>query len=257
MLRFFRTIRKKIVEELPASPPGKYIFYAIGEIFLVVIGILLAIQINDWNGQRNTILQEKDTLRALNQETSANLEIINECHAELKIRIDYSSKVRSYLGPEFPEIPIDSINVWLGYTGAAHRCLILTDILFELQSSGNLKIIKDVVLRRQIGRWLSVVEDLDAEEQEWAEEFSREYIPYTNKWILWDDIDYILSEENETGYFPSRFKVDPRKMFQQAEFSNIYAIHFWRMKRVSRRIDSLLVETKLLQQQIESNIYKE
>ncbi|MFV1885165.1 MAG: DUF6090 family protein [Balneola sp.] len=49
MLRFFRNIRQKLIEQ---ENIRKYFFYAIGEIFLVVIGILIALQINNWNEQR-------------------------------------------------------------------------------------------------------------------------------------------------------------------------------------------------------------
>lgn len=55
MIKFFRKIRKTV---LMKNKPGKYISYAIGEIVLVVIGILIALQINNWNEQRksNTLL---------------------------------------------------------------------------------------------------------------------------------------------------------------------------------------------------------
>lgn len=46
MLRFFRHIRKKLMEQ---NKVRTYIFYAIGEILLVVIGILIALQVNNWN----------------------------------------------------------------------------------------------------------------------------------------------------------------------------------------------------------------
>jgi len=53
MLTFFRKIRKSLIESSsgskPASPIGGYTVYAIGEIALVVIGILIALQINNWN----------------------------------------------------------------------------------------------------------------------------------------------------------------------------------------------------------------
>ena len=53
MIKFFRNIRKSLLNEnkigKPASPAGRYLKYAIGEIILVVIGILLALQINNWN----------------------------------------------------------------------------------------------------------------------------------------------------------------------------------------------------------------
>ena len=72
MIKFFRRIRQKLMTENKTS---KYLLYAIGEIILVVIGILIALQINNWNenrklkGEEIKLLQnfkssiETDTLR--------------------------------------------------------------------------------------------------------------------------------------------------------------------------------------------------
>ncbi len=49
MIQFFRKIRHQLLTENKFS---KYLFYAIGEIVLVVIGILIALQINNWNNNR-------------------------------------------------------------------------------------------------------------------------------------------------------------------------------------------------------------
>lgn len=49
MTRFFRQIRHQLLSENKFS---RYLIYAIGEIVLVVIGILIALQINNWNNQR-------------------------------------------------------------------------------------------------------------------------------------------------------------------------------------------------------------
>ncbi|PTM07761.1 MAG: hypothetical protein DA407_09935, partial [Bacteroidetes bacterium] len=51
MLKFFRKIRK---EKLSDNRFGKYLLYAIGEIVLVVIGILIALNLNNRNEQRKT-----------------------------------------------------------------------------------------------------------------------------------------------------------------------------------------------------------
>lgn len=49
MLRFFRQIRQKLIEQ---DKVRKYVWYALGEVLLVMIGILLALQVNNWNEQR-------------------------------------------------------------------------------------------------------------------------------------------------------------------------------------------------------------
>jgi hypothetical protein len=55
MINFFRKIRRKLADD---NKPLKYMRYAIGEIFLVVIGILIALSINNWNEQRKTKADE-------------------------------------------------------------------------------------------------------------------------------------------------------------------------------------------------------
>ena len=59
MIKFFRTIRKKLIEE---GKVRKYLLYAIGEILLVVIGILIALQVNTWNENRKIANEEQAIL---------------------------------------------------------------------------------------------------------------------------------------------------------------------------------------------------
>ena len=55
MIKFFRKIRQNLLSE---GKTGKYLKYAIGEIVLVMIGILLALQVNNWNENRKS--EEKE-----------------------------------------------------------------------------------------------------------------------------------------------------------------------------------------------------
>ena len=55
MLTFFRRIRKGLLE---AGATTKYLIYALGEIALVVIGILIALQINNWNEDEKARIRE-------------------------------------------------------------------------------------------------------------------------------------------------------------------------------------------------------
>jgi tetratricopeptide (TPR) repeat protein len=65
MIKFFRKIRQNLLSE---GKTGKYFKYAIGEIVLVVIGILIALQINTWNESRKQKQIEKQVLKSLFQE---------------------------------------------------------------------------------------------------------------------------------------------------------------------------------------------
>jgi uncharacterized protein with PQ loop repeat len=61
MIKFFRKIRQKMLKENKLS---QYLIYAIGEIILVVIGILIALQINNWNEGNKT---KKEEVKILNE----------------------------------------------------------------------------------------------------------------------------------------------------------------------------------------------
>lgn len=64
MIKFFRHIRKSLFEQ---NKIGKYFKYVIGEILLVVIGILIALQINNWNDLRKNKNYEQEILFLINQ----------------------------------------------------------------------------------------------------------------------------------------------------------------------------------------------
>ncbi|MFC3880480.1 DUF6090 family protein [Algoriphagus namhaensis] len=71
MIKFFRKIRQNLLLE---NKTGKYFKYAIGEIVLVVIGILIALQINNWNENRKDRIIEKEILTELIATTKSNHE---------------------------------------------------------------------------------------------------------------------------------------------------------------------------------------
>ena len=75
MQKFFRHIRKKLIEKKNVR---KYFLYAIGEILLVVIGILIALQLNNWNEQRKSIDYENTLLIEMRKSLNNDLFMITE-----------------------------------------------------------------------------------------------------------------------------------------------------------------------------------
>jgi hypothetical protein len=69
MIKFFRKIRQNLIME---NKTGKYFKYAIGEIVLVVIGILIALQINNWNENRKARVTEIQLLSQLQNDLKEN-----------------------------------------------------------------------------------------------------------------------------------------------------------------------------------------
>ncbi len=75
MIKLFRHIRKSLLSENKMS---KYFKYAIGEIILVVIGILIALQINNWNEQRINNNSAKIYIENIREELEAQIKNLNE-----------------------------------------------------------------------------------------------------------------------------------------------------------------------------------
>ena len=75
MIPFFRKIRKKLADD---NKPIKYLRYAIGEIVLVVIGILIALSINNWNENRKKGIAEQNLYQTLISSLESDLEDAND-----------------------------------------------------------------------------------------------------------------------------------------------------------------------------------
>ena len=71
MIKFFRKIRLNMIKENRVS---KYMLYAIGEIILVVFGILIALSINNWNEDRKSRKQEVKYLKNLNSDVALEIQ---------------------------------------------------------------------------------------------------------------------------------------------------------------------------------------
>ncbi len=91
MIKFFRKIRKKLLTENTFS---KYLIYATGEIFLVVIGILIALQINNQNDLRKERQKELQYLENVRSDLVLN---IAEMNSYIETRTDQIAAARRIL----------------------------------------------------------------------------------------------------------------------------------------------------------------
>ncbi len=108
MIKFFRKIRQNLLME---NKTGKYLKYAIGEIILVVIGILIALQINNWNEHRkqrasieqsllevrnnmvNDTLKMSEVIKKLQEEVTIQKEVIDAIKNEIILDSTYNEKL--------------------------------------------------------------------------------------------------------------------------------------------------------------------
>lgn len=147
MIKFFQKIRQKLLAQ---GETGRYAQYAIGEIFLVVIGILIALQINNWNEHKKEKAFEKEIL----EQIRANL--LNEKVTLETIKTNFEKAMLStekVLNANWTEEEEkDSLKYWLGNIIQFDRFQPLTNA-YEVVKSKGLDLISNKQLRFQIGAY--------------------------------------------------------------------------------------------------------
>ncbi|MCA0154420.1 DUF6090 family protein [Winogradskyella vincentii] len=90
MIKFFRHIRRSLIQE---NKMGKYFKYAIGEILLVVIGILIALQINNWNESQKESEELRNIFIRIEQDFKNSAVEINDGIEEMKLASIYTNAI--------------------------------------------------------------------------------------------------------------------------------------------------------------------
>ncbi len=162
MINFFRKIRLNLLVE---NNTGKYFKYAIGEIALVVIGILIALGINNWNSNRIQRQRESLLLSELNKEFKSNKIQLDSVLTKHK----YSMKSVEYLMSRLPiknlKIEnLDSLSYHIYHLGTFYTFNPSGGVINSLMNSSTINIITNNELRKFIIGWNDVLLDYQEEE---------------------------------------------------------------------------------------------
>jgi hypothetical protein len=151
MIKFFRKIRQNLLSE---GKTGKYLKYAIGEIILVVVGILIALQINNWNENSKNKRLETNYLIRISKDLENDVLEFDKAIRLAKERNDRVIFLQDVI--ENPKLLRDSTDYFVqsiiaaGYT---YLPTISNHSFEELKSSGRLSLIQDETLRILIAKY--------------------------------------------------------------------------------------------------------
>ena len=165
MIKFLRRIRQQLLTENKFS---KYLLYAIGEIILVVVGILIALQINNQNIYRQERSIENTYLVALKEEFETN---INKLDQTIDLNTNLIDNVDKLVGV-FQQNVIDTIsertvvNYFFETFSSEVNYTPSTGVLTEIISSGNLKLIQNQELKQRLASFESSLEQISHQENE-------------------------------------------------------------------------------------------
>ena len=157
---------------------GKYLKYAIGEIVLVMIGILLALQVNNWNINRNNAKQEVALLSQLENEYEENLKEVNEKIAMRYSMLSSIKELFTYIDNGIEGVPLDTIRKHIGRTYKNPTFDGPNGVTQEILSSGKLYLIQNQELKIHLSNWKNTTQKVVEEEQLLVNHNSNFYYEY-------------------------------------------------------------------------------
>jgi len=162
MIKFFRRIRQRLLSENKFS---KYLFYAFGEIVLVVIGILIALGINNNNNFNKQRKLEQDYLTSLQSEFEINLNKINTALKVNTNRVQTLEKILTLFDKKVLDtVSNTSISKMLApIFGSDISYAPATGVLNDIISSGKLSLILNKDLRQHLASFESSLDLLSTQ----------------------------------------------------------------------------------------------
>lgn len=150
MISFFRKIRQKLLSQNRVT---RYLAYALGEIALVMIGILLALQVNNWNEERKQKNEESRYLAALQTDFKAAQSWFRLILGAVQEQLDHNEHLLSILDGTPGSIPNDSIVSMIRKSFIDVPFGVQVPAFTDLINSGKLSVLQSEQLRRSLSEF--------------------------------------------------------------------------------------------------------
>ena len=247
MIKIFRNIRKSLLNEGKTS---KYFRYAIGEIILVVVGILIALQINNWNEERKDKVKKTKMLMSLQedfQSTRSNLKASLDYYPVLRRRLERQIK---YLGFTKEEIN-DSVISYLSGTFFPNT-EIIEGSLNVILSSDNLQLISSNSLKKHLTAYPSYLSSFKEQEFETKNLVLKEHRPIVERHISLTD--WFLDDEKYPDLRDRAIPSDFVSLVNDHDFQNVLVKEIYHIWYTTDRAKFLLEKTDKILESINEEL---
>jgi len=218
MSNFFRKIRKQLANDKNTM---RYWRYAFGEIALVVIGILIAIQLNEWRNDHYNNKQKQNVLKALRTEFQSNLSQVDTILFYNDRVLNGYPVVMGLINSNIDTLDKEEISELVNSLGYTWSFNPINGALRSGISSGEIHLITNKRLIELLFSWEDVVKDSE-EEATKIRKHQADAIPLFQKYIRIGDLWVTDVRELKYSSHPS----DYSGLFKDVLFEDYAAISF-------------------------------
>lgn len=248
MIKFFRKIRHNFLME---NKSGKYLKYAIGEIVLVVLGILIALQVNNLNDRRNISADTKNNLHTLKTELISNTDILKSNIDIVNAQISNSLNLIDSLNND---VELDDKDLYLlariGRLGPLRLKSLATTSLGDFLNSGSYSAFLSSEIKNHLLAYNSEIQNVDFTLKRFEEYWKDIELPYLTKHFSVLDMytQASLSSKGKASRLTENtilrstkkyFTNDIEAFFNNREFASMYTARFAELRAVFYAMDSL------------------
>lgn len=249
MIKLFKNIRKNLLNE---GKNSKYLKYAIGEIILVVIGILIALQVNNWNENRISNTKKEKLLHALKIEFTSNLTQLDKVLYFDSIVLEGTKRLMAIDPENLMEITSDSMPNWLQNTSFRWTFNPINGALRSGISSGQIHLIKNDSLVNLLFGWQDFVAD-SRENEERCVAAVIAARPIIEKYIR--NLDYRRTYITELR--KSRFPSDYQSLFTDPLFEDYLGERYLSMNEALFELKQVKKQNNLILELIDLELNKD
>ncbi len=213
MIKFFRNIRRRLLRENRFT---RYLLYAIGEIILVVVGILIALQNNNWNENRKADIRECKLLQNIHIEFQDNLKELDSISKEVDTLILSLENVFDHFQASTQTKPRAQLDSLLSTALYSPNWRPSEYLLNNLGNSGSISDLKNEKLKLLLYKWSRLMNLLKDVQQSTGEK-GDEIITYLKKNGSLRNVDI---KSGNFNYRRSLLDTDNRNLFSDPEFEN-------------------------------------
>jgi len=233
MLRFFSKMRYKLAAE---NRPAKYVRYAIGEILLVVIGILIALQVNNWNQERIDLKEGKLIKQNIHEEFIKNQELLKASRKLNEEALSSGILLINLVGAEKPELAKYNLDSLFNSSLMAEAYLPTSNSLQDIMQSGRMNLLNNAELKNTILSWNAALDLLKEYKEVQTNWQNNQYLPYMLSVISYKQMD-IYNQKSWSG--KSKLTTDYFPVFQDLKFENIVDNNLWLLEYMLGQLEKI------------------